>query len=170
MTQSLIIKDGAGSTQSLAVESSSYGYIPVHQISSSLANPVYVTGTVTVNTASTITVIDAAVTTATVLPITSFSWTGSASGTFSLAANSTTRKGLLVSNPGPHQLYICLSSAGGATYGFSLLNTASVPTSYSLILYPSGTYVADATTVGVYHGGYFVSGSSSSGVYATAVS
>ena len=171
MTQSLSIKDGNGSSKSLAVESGSYGYIPVHTISSSISLPVYVAGVITVNTASsTVTANPPVVTTVSQTSVTSFTWSTSASGTFQLAAASSTRKGLMLFNPGPNNLYISLSTAGGTTNGFTLVNTASVPSSYSFTLYPSGTYIADSTNVGVNYGGYFVSGSASTGVFITSTS
>lgn len=231
MTDSLIIKDGAGSTKSLTVKSGSYGYIPVHAISSSagsgsyvtasanypvyvtgnvsisqpvnvdvvvgdniavtssLAAPLYVsssanspllvTGTLTVNTASSVSISNsslnvtasfAPVTSVSQASVTSFVWNTSASGTFQLAANDTSRKGLTLFNPGPHNLFIALSSTGGTLNGFTLVNTASAPSYFSLILYPSGTYVADSTNVGVHYGGYFISGSASSGAYITKIS
>jgi hypothetical protein len=153
--QSMIIKDGAGSTKSLTVESSSFGFIPIHQITSSTSSPVYVS--------------EAPVTTVAQSAVTSYGYGTSASGTFSIASNSTTRKGLTVFNPGPNNLYLALSTAGGATNGFTLTNTASAPTLYSFIIYPSGTYTADSTTAGVYHGGYFISGSTSN-IFISAIS
>jgi hypothetical protein len=153
--QSMIIKDGAGSTKSLTVESSSFGFIPVHQITSSTSSPVYVS--------------EAPVTTVAQSAVTSFGYGTSASGTFSIASNSTTRKGLTVFNPGPNNLYLALSTAGGTTNGFTLTSTASAPTIYYFIIYPSGTYTADSTTAGVYHGGYFISGSTSN-IFISAIS
>lgn len=154
--QSMIIKDGAGNTKSLTVESSSYGFIPFHQITSSTTSPVYITET--------------PVTTVAQSAITSFNYGTSASGTFTIASNNTARKGLTVFNPGPNNLYLALSTTGGTTNGFTLTNTASAPTLYSFIVYPSGTYIADSTTVGVYHGGYFISGSTSTGIFISAIS
>lgn len=153
--QSMIIKDGAGSTKSLTVESSSYGFIPIHQLTSSISEPVY-------------TVLPP-VTTVVQSSVTTYNYGTSASGTFSLASNSTTRKGLTVFNPGPHPLYVALSTAGSTTNGFTLTNTASAPSVYSFMVYPSGTYIADQTTVGVYHGGYFISGSTSN-IFISAIS
>lgn len=152
----MIIKDGAGNTKSLTVESSSYGFIPYHQLTSSDSNPVFT--------------VDVPVTTVAQSAVTSFSYGTSASGTFSIASSSTTRKGLTVFNPGPNNLYLALSTAGGTTNGFTLTNTASAPSIYSFIIYPSGTYTADSTTVGVNHGGYFISGSTSTGVFISAIS
>ncbi len=155
MAQSLIIKDGNGNNSALSVESGSTGLIPIHYVTSSTANPVYVS--------------NAAVTTVSKSSVTSFNWS-SASGTFAIAANSTSRKGLTIFNPGPHGLYIGLSTSGGSQYGLTVTNTSSAPTEYSFILYPSGTYLADSTTVGVYYGGYFISGSASTGVFITQIS
>lgn len=214
MTDSLIVKDGAGSTKSLTVESGSYGYIPVHAISSSAGSgsyvtasanyPVYVTGNVSISQPVNVDVVvgdNIAVTSSLAAPlyvsssanspllvtgtvinsvspvtsvsqasVTSFVWSTSASGTFQLAANDTSRKGLTLFNPGPHNLFVALSSTGGTLNGFTLVNTASAPTYFSFIIYPSGTYVADSTNVGVHYGGYFVSGSASSGVYISRIS
>lgn len=141
MTQSLNIKDGNGISRSLTVESGSYGYIPVHSL------PI--------------------VTTVTQSSVTSFDWSTSASGTFQIVSSDPTRKGLMIFNPGPHNLYVALSTAGGTKNGFTLTNTSSAPSYYSFILYPSGTYQADSTNVSINYGGYFVSGSASSGIYIT---
>lgn len=214
MTDSLIIKDGSGNIKSLTVESGSYGYIPVHTLSSSAGSgsyvtasatyPVYVTGNVSISQPVNVDVVvgdNIAVTSSLAAPlyvsssanspllvtgtiinsvspvttvsqasVTSFDWSTSASGTFQLAANDTSRKGLTLFNPGPHNLFIALSSTGVTLNGFTLVNTASAPSYFSLILYPSGTYVADSTNVGVHYGGYFISGSASSGVYITRIS
>lgn len=229
MAQSLIIKDGVGSYTYLATQTSSYGLVPIHYISSSAVDPVYVSGALSFNTASTINITASAaapvyvtgafsfntgsvlnitsslanpaaitgtvnvnntvltvtssllspvvtyaypapVTTVAASSVTSFTWSTSESGTFSLAANSATRRGLTIFNPGPYNLYLALSTAGGVTNGFTLSNTASSPTQYSFIVYPSGTYTADTTMVGVYHGGYFISGAASSGVFISAIS
>jgi hypothetical protein len=198
MTQSLIIKDGNGNIKSLAVETGSYGYIPVHHISSSNTSPVYitassanplpVTGTLAVDvvigdvinvTASAtnpiyvtgvLSTIVTPVTTVNQSYVNSFSWSTAASGTFAITGSATTRKGLSIFNPGPYNLYVALSTAGGTKNGFILSSTSSAPTYYSFIIYPSGTYLADQTNVGVNYGGYFISGSSSSGVYITAIS
>lgn len=144
MTQSLIIKDGNGSTKNLTVESSSYGYIPVHTM------PV--------------------VTTVSQTSVTSFDWSTSASGTFQIVGSNTSRKGLTIFNPGPSNLYVCLSTSGGTKNGFTLVDTASAPTLYSFIIYPSGTFQADATNAGVFYGGYFISGSKPTGVFAASIS
>ena len=156
MAQSLIIKDGNGNNSALSVESGSYGLIPIHYVTASTSNPV--------------TVVTKPVTTVTKSSVTSFSWNTLASGTFNLASESVSRRGLSVFNPGPQPLYVSLASATTAQNGFTITNTSSAPSSYSFILYPSGTYVADETTVGVYHAGYFISGSSSVGVFVTQIS
>lgn len=231
MTDSLIIKDGVGSIKSVTVESSSYGYIPVHAISSSAGSgsyvtasatyplyvtgnvsisqpvnvdvvvgdsiavtssfgaplyvsssansPLLVTGTISVNTASTISISNtslnvtssfAPVTTVTQATVTSFVWNTTASGTFQIASADTARKGLTVFNPGPHNLYIAQSTTGGTTNGFTITDTSSAPSVYSFILYPSGTFVGDSTNTTINYGGYFISGSASSGVYITQTS
>jgi hypothetical protein len=144
MTTSLTIKDGNGSTKTLTVESSSYGYIPVHTM------PV--------------------VTTVSQTSVTSFDWSTTASGTFQIVAASTTRKGLTIFNPGPANLYVVLSTSGGTKNGFTLVDTASAPTMYSFIVYPSGTFQADSTNAGVTYGGYFISGSNPTGVFAASIS
>lgn len=216
MPQSLTIKDGLGVVKSLTVESSSFGLIPVHYITSSttapiyitasstnpipvtgnisvdvmvgdiinvtasLASPVGVTGTVNVNnsvltvTSSILSPVVAlaytpSVTTVAASSKTSFNWSVE-NGTFNIASGSLTRRGLTVFNPGPHNLYVALSTVAGANNGFTIVNTASAPSQYSFIVYPSGTYTADSTTVGVYHGGYFISGSASAGVFISAIS
>lgn len=189
---SLNIKDGAGASTALKTTLDAGDHIPHHiiegavSVTSSLSNPLAITGNITVNTASTIAISNFPttqivtssyanpvyisinpVTTVSKSSKTSFSWNTSESGTFSLASENTSRKGLMIFNPGPYNLYISLASTSDSTNGFTLLNTASAPAAYSTILYPSGTYMADETTVGVYHGGYFISGSASLGVYVT---
>lgn len=131
--ESLVIKDGLGNLKALSVESGSEGYIPIH-----MAPPV-----------STVTQIVSS----------SFDWSTAASGTFKIAHEEPTRRSLMVFNPGPHDLYIALSTNGSITNGFSLVDTSSAPTYYSFILYPSGTYTADVNTAALHHGGYFVSSS-----------
>lgn len=163
MAQSLVIKDGNGNIKSLTVESSSYGYIPVHQITSSVSAPIYVTGAISVPQLTPVTTVSQS-------SVTSFTWSTAASGTFQITSSSATRKGLTVFNPGPNNLYVALSTAGDAKNGFALTNTASAPAYYSFIIYPSGTYIADQTNVNVNYGGYFISGSASLGVYVTAIS
>jgi len=162
MAESLIIKDGYGATKSLTVESSSYGFIPVHYITSSLSAPIVAYA------------YSPPVTTVTQTVSSSFVWNTIPSGTFALATANSLRRGLTIFNPGPYNLYVAFSTNGGGgdagKHGFTLVNTASAPSVYSFIIYPSGTYTADSTTVGVYHGGYFISGSASAGVYISAIS
>jgi hypothetical protein len=188
MAQSLIIKDGNGNASALAVESGSYGLIPVHYVTSSNINPVYITGSLSVNTASTIEVSNfpetVTVTSSIANPVyvstppvttviknysSSYDWTTVASGTFTLAQNNTNRKGLTIFNPGPYNLYIAYSNIANDTNGFILSSTSSAPDLFSFVLYASGTYFADNTLVGVCHGGYFISGSSNA-VFMTEIS
>jgi len=165
---SLNIKDGNGSSTTLKTTLDSGDHVPHHKIdgtitvTSSLASPLAITGTITTAVP--------AVTTVTKAATTSFSWNTVASGTFNIVSESVSRKGLTIFNPGPNNLYISLSTNGGVTHGFTLLNTASAPTVYTTILYPSGTYIADQTNAGVYYGGYFISGSASTGIFATSIS
>lgn len=212
--QSLTIKDGTGSIKYLAVESSSYGLIPIHQITSSeaapifitasyanpipvtgninvdvvvgdlinitasAAAPVYVTGVLTVNTGSSTVTVDSpvsvtssnsaplyvtskAVTTVNKSFVNLFDWTID-NGAFTIADEDTERKGLILFNPGPYNLYVSLDTDGVVgDKGFIITDTGSNPDLFSFIVYASGTYFADDTTVGVYHAGYFISGSAS---------
>ena len=175
---SLNIKDGNGSSQTLKTSLDAGDLVPHHivdgtvTVSASLSNPIPITGTIAVTSslASPLYVTTVPVTTVTKTATTSFTWSTAASGTFNLVSESVSRKGLTIFNPGPNNLYIAFSTAGDTTHGFTLTNTSSAPSNYSFILYPSGTYVSEPTTVGVYHGGYFVSGSSSIGVFATSIS
>lgn len=242
--QSLPIKDGTGSIQYIAVESGSYGFVPIHQVTSSnaypvfitasssnplpvtgtinvdvqvsdlitvtssVANPVWVTGTLAVNTASYVTssinneylyvtssaanpVYASITNTLTVntasnevyvmnleanavyvrpmrsqnVTLTSPSspgWDTSASGSFILAAENQSRKSLMIFNPGPNDLYVAMSTSGGATNGFVINDITQPPDFYSFILYPSGTFVGDNTNLNVHYGGFFISGSSNS--------
>lgn len=94
----------------------------------------------------------------------SIDWTSTSpsnvSGTFILAAESSTRKGLMFANITDKNLYVALGDTDYAlTNGFLLVDTASVPASYSFILYPSGTYFAEQAFVNVKHSGFFVSSS-----------
>jgi hypothetical protein len=130
--QSLIIKDGNGVRTNLAVKSGSYGLATYHY----QAFPT----SATKNTAS--------------VQYGGIDWTID-SGTFVIANSSSDRQGLLVFNPGPSELYISIGS--GSKNGFTLTNTSSVPSVYSLILYPSGTYNASTTTVQQFHSGFYVS-------------
>jgi len=226
--QSLPIKDGTGSIQYLAVESGSYGYIPIHQVTSSITyplyitassasplpitgtinvdvqvsdlltvtssntnrvwvtgnvsvseivtvtssntNPVWITGSMTVNTASseiTITNTEANAVyvqprkaqTVTLSGYVHPGWDTAESGTFRLAYESSSRKSLMIFNPGPNNLYIAMSTNGDSTNGFVISNTSQPPSLYSFIIYPSGTFVGDNTNLNVYYGGYFVSSS-----------
>jgi hypothetical protein len=131
--ESLVIKDGLGNLKALSVESGSEGFIPIHM--------------------------QPPVSTVTQIVSSSFDWSTQASGTFRIAHDEPNRRSLMVFNPGPHDLYICLSSNGSITNGFTLVDTASAPSYFSFILYPSGTYTADVNTAALYHGGYFVSSS-----------
>lgn len=191
MAQSLIIKDGNGATKSLAVESGSAGYSAIHYVVNNEYTPVYVTvseplpvtGTInvdvtmgdTINVTSSIQAplvaqtISYPVNTVSATAITNFDWSENA-GTFCLASNNPSRRGLVVFNPGPNNLYIALSSTGDIANGFLISDVATAPALYSFIVYPSGTYTADSTTVGVYHGGFFISGAASDGVFISAIS
>lgn len=247
MTQSLIIKDGAGSTQNLTVESGSYGYIPVHTISSSAgsgsyvtasaayplyvtgnvsisqpvnvdvvvgdniavtsslaaplyvsssanspllvtgtvnvnnypstttvtasaANPVYVTGALEVN--NVLTANPSKATSSTIGFITSsyFSWTGNtgSDGMYNFSPSNPAVKGLILVNPGPHTVYVAIGG-GGSQNGFLITNTASAPNYCSLVLYPSGTYVADPVSCVLQHSVYYISGAVNQTLYYTII-
>lgn len=207
--QSLPIKDGTGSVQYIAVDSGSYGFIPIHQVTSSTASPLYitasyanpipvtgtinvdvqvsdlitvtssaanpilVTGTINVNTASTeITIVNTEANAIFIRPMRSqnvtltspfnYDWSTSASGSFVLAAENQSRKSLMIFNPGPNDLYVAMSTSGGATNGFVINDITQPPDFYSFILYPSGTFVGDNTNLNVHYGGFFISGSANS--------
>lgn len=192
-TQSLTIKDGTGSIKLLAVESSSYGLIPIHQITSSTSSPIYITAssanplpvtgtlsvdvvindliTVTSSKANPVYISGIPTTTVAKAVVDAYDWSTAANGTFNLAIENINRKGLTIFNPGPHELYIALDSDSTAiTKGFTVTNTASAPSVYSFIVYPSGTYIADPTTVSAFHGGYFISGAASNRVLVSQLS
>jgi hypothetical protein len=165
---------------------------PVH-ITSSFINPIYVTSSIgrELYVASTVST-PVYVTSSNTYPLviknsvgssiarTGFSsfagtinWAGTSSsdisGTFILAPSSSTRRGLMFANNTDRNLYIALGDTDlAATNGFLLSTTASAPSSYSFILYPSGTYFAEPEFVTFKHSGFFVS--SSVGVSITAVS
>jgi hypothetical protein len=88
-------------------------------------------------------------------------WTNIASGTFELAEEDENRKGLIISNPSEHNLYISVGS--GSYNGFTLTSTASSPVFFSFVIYPFGTYIAEPVIAGTFHGGFFVSSSSDLG-------
>lgn len=83
------------------------------------------------------------------------------SGTFMLADSSSTRQGLAIFNEGASNLYISIGS--GSTNGFTIASTGSAPNMYSFVLYASGTYIADYTTAGLFHAGFYVSSSTVTG-------
>lgn len=155
MTDSLIIKDGAGSLKNLTVESGSYGYIPVHQIES-VNNAVNIYGGVQTQPASVNSY-------GIPYPILSsyFSWVGNPDdGTLAVALEDTSRRGLIIFNPGPYNLYIGIATdeSAGTVNGFVVSNTSSAPDVYSFILYPSGTYIAEDAVRNFMHGVYFITG------------
>lgn len=238
--QTLIIKDGTGAEQNILVDSGSAGLLPIHQVTSSNTNPVFitaslanpipvtgtinvdvqvsdlitvtssnvspvwVTGSVAVNTSSYITneflVVTSSYATPVFASITntlsvntasnevyvrnseaeaiytrplksqyvsltspfSYDWSTAASGSFILITENQSRKGLMIFNPGPYDLYVALSTAGGVTNGFIINDINLPPDFYSFILYPSGTFVGDSTNINLHYGGFFISGSSNS--------
>ncbi len=170
--QSLLIKDGTGSIQYLAVESGSYGLIPIHQVTSSQQNPVYVQVTsseqnpvyvqVTSSEQNPVYVQTKKSQYVTLTTASVSDWSTQASGTFTLLTESANRKSLMIFNPGPNDLYVAMSTAGGATNGFLINDVSQPPDFYSFILYPSGAFVGDNTNLNVHYGGYFVSASSNS--------
>jgi len=91
-------------------------------------------------------------------------WAGTGSsnisGTFILAQDSSARKGLMFANSTNKDLYIALGDTDfSSTNGFLLTSTASAPSYYSFIIYPSGTYFAEQVFVNIKHSGFFVSSS-----------
>jgi len=92
-----------------------------------------------------------------------FDWSSAASGTVCLASASFYRKTLTIVNPTADSLFISIGADSGltGTNGLAINSTASAATEYSFILYPSGTYFAEPHNVGMFHGGYMISGSSS---------
>ena len=91
-------------------------------------------------------------------------WAGAGSsnisGTFILAQTSSVRKGLMFANNTNKDLYVALGDTDFAsTNGFLLASTASAPSYYSFIVYPSGTYFAEPAFVNLKHSGFFVSSS-----------
>ena len=161
---------------------SSNGNSVLTSISSSQTNPVWITGTVSpaitasITTYATVSVGTTVTASIYGSPASSFSknkyrvgdsvfYDTNTSGTFQLAPVSTTRKGLVVHNPTSTKLYITLGS--GSLNGFSdVANLQDEPNSYSFILYPSGTYIADLSLVNLFHGGWFVSSSTVNGAMA----
>jgi hypothetical protein len=100
-------------------------------------------------------------------------WNTTASGTFRLADLNTSRRELMIYNSGPGNLYVALGATSLINtdrYGFTLTNTASAPSSYSFVIYPSGTYMTSEASRVLHHGGYFISGSASTVVSVTNIS
>jgi len=92
-----------------------------------------------------------------------FDWSSAASGTVCLASASFYRKTLTIVNPTADSLFISIGADSWltGTNGLAINSTASAATEYSFILYSSGTYFAEPHNVGMFHGGYMISGSSS---------
>ena len=90
-----------------------------------------------------------------------FNWSTAASGTVCLASASVSRKSLTITNPTPDNLYISIGSDAWltGTNGFATGDSSSAPTEFSFIIYPSGTYFAEPHNIGMFHGGYMISGS-----------
>jgi len=84
-------------------------------------------------------------------------YTSSASGTFLIADGDNDRSTLIIFNPSSYNLYINVGSSSEGPNGFQMYNTSSAPLKYSFILFPSGTYMADETTLNCRHSGFFVS-------------
>jgi hypothetical protein len=84
-------------------------------------------------------------------------YTSSASGTFLIADGDNDRSTLIIFNPSSYNLYINVGSSSEGPNGFQMYNTSSAPLKYSFILFPSGTYMADETTLNCRHGGFFIS-------------
>jgi hypothetical protein len=166
VTGSLIIKDGTGALASLSVYSSSNGYIPEHaisgtiSISSSLTSPVYVDQIKpTTNNRITGSVSDG-----------SINWASANSGTYVVGNYDSTRKGLIITNDNSVNMYVAIGNATvNNKNGFTLSNTASAPSSFSFVIYPSGAYFADSTTVTLQHSVYFVSSSINLKILATTI-
>ena len=148
---------------------------PVY-VSSSVGRPVVVTGTVAVGTVTVTSSYSAPVVTKEKLPniLTlnylnagvgqGIDWASTASanvsGTFIIAQSSSTRSGLMFTNNFQNNLYVVYDSGYYGNNGFGPLNsTASAPSFFSFILFPSGTYTADPAFVNLKHSGFIVSAS-----------
>ena len=90
-----------------------------------------------------------------------FDWSTAASGTVCLASSSVSRKSLTITNPTSDNLYIAIGTDAyfAATNGFGITYVSLGATEYSFIIYPSGTYFAEPHNVGMFHGGFMISGS-----------
>lgn len=133
-------------------------------VTNTSTTPIYVTSSqaspvVTKNAIATITVRNTFSSFASTI---NWAGTGSSniSGTFILAQTSSVRKGLMFANNTNKDLYVALGDTDfAATNGFLLASTASAPSYYSFIIYPSGTYFAEQAFVNLKHSGFFVSSS-----------
>lgn len=143
-------------------------------VSSSIGKELYIANTsttaiyVTSSQANPVVTKDAIATTAVRSTFSTFAntinWAGTGSsnisGTFILAQTSSVRRGLMFANNTNKDLYVALGDTDFAsTNGFLLASTASAPSYYSFIVYPSGTYFAEPTFVNVKHSGFFISSS-----------
>lgn len=90
-----------------------------------------------------------------------FDWSSAASGTVCLASASFLRKTLTITNPTADDLFVSVGSDAWltGTNGLVVGSPSAGATEYSFILYSSGTYFAEPHNVGMFHGGYMISGS-----------
>jgi hypothetical protein len=153
---SLVVKDGAGSTTALNTSYSGGEHTPYHAISGT----VEVKSRVTTNFSRT-----------KFHPgNSSIDWasTGSStiSGTFVIAETSSVRTALMFANNTSVNLYVAVGDGlNPSTNGFALDTTASAPTDYSFIVYPSGTYTCESSLVNAKFSGFFPSSSAPVALY-----
>lgn len=143
----------------------------VQTVTASLSNRIGITGSVTFNNTEIYEQKSYAASISEIIS-SSFMWNTAASGTFKLADIDTSRKELIIFNPGPQTLYIKLSTTSktdASKHGFTLINTSSAPSAYNFVVYPSGTYFSSEPSRVLYHGGYFISSSVTGSVVATSI-
>jgi len=134
-------------------------------VTSSVSNPVYVSSSYStpvvtkekLPTTLTVTFFNAG-------PGNPIDWASTASvnvsGTFIIAQSSSARSGLMFTNNFQNNIYVVFDSGYHTNNGFGSLNgTASAPSFFSFILFPSGTYTADPAFVNLKHSGFIVSAS-----------
>lgn len=156
----LVVTSSAGMPITITGSTRVINFPSSQVVTASFSNPVTVTGNVSVNnfpddigrSTSQINILGS-----------SLSWNTEASGTFQLLPIDLSRKEILIYNSGPGNLYVKVSSTTNTSsnkFGFILSNTASAPTNYSFVVYPSGTYSSVAASKNLFHAGYVVNNAS----------
>jgi len=128
MSQSLIIKDGAGAYKNLQVDSGSNGYISNHTLVSTVTGSVvkkyYTNGP------------------------DGWDWQDTESGSISVANYDMSRKSLIIQNDS--EVGKCYVIMGTSSFG-TLQSVETAPPYYSFMLDGGATYIADTSTAALGH-------------------